>query len=154
MACLEYPPKWCTYSATWSLNGWRHGKLLPSRRAFYVHIHTTVHQFTVSLHAKQHTYGACVFSCNLPPALLAEWPGKVLDRLCAAVVNLFVVSNSAFAVQKKVCVFCETVHFLGCPFQVRRMMTGCWRLWSWWERCAAMTPAPDFWQTATSSIFW
>ena len=21
-------------------------------------------------------YGACVFNCNLPPALLAEWPGS------------------------------------------------------------------------------
>ena len=29
-----------------------------------------------SLHAKPHTSGACVFRCNLPPALLAEWPGS------------------------------------------------------------------------------
>ena len=25
----------------------------------------------MSLHAKPHTYGVCVFSCNLPPTLLA-----------------------------------------------------------------------------------
>ena len=37
--------------------------------------HTTMHQFTVSLHSKPHTQGACVFNCNLPPALLAEWLG-------------------------------------------------------------------------------
>ena len=36
---------------------------------------TTMHHVT-SLHANPHTYGACVFSCNLPPALLAEWPGS------------------------------------------------------------------------------
>ena len=29
-----------------------------------------------SLHSKPHMWGACVFSCNLPPALLAEWPGS------------------------------------------------------------------------------
>ena len=28
------------------------------------------------LHAKPHTKGACVSGCNLPPALLAEWPGS------------------------------------------------------------------------------
>ena len=32
--------------------------------------------FTVSLYSKQHMQGACVFGCNLPPALLAEWPGS------------------------------------------------------------------------------
>ena len=32
-------------------------------------------EYTMSLRAKPHTYGACVFSCNQPPALLAEWPG-------------------------------------------------------------------------------
>ena len=30
----------------------------------------------MSLHAKPHTLGAYVFSCNLPPAPLAEWPGS------------------------------------------------------------------------------
>ena len=52
----------CTDSAIWSLYGWCHVKLLPSRRAFCVH-HTTMHQFTVPIHA------------NLTPALLAEWQG-------------------------------------------------------------------------------
>ena len=31
---------------------------------------------TVSLNAQPHMLGACVFSCNMPPALLAEWPGS------------------------------------------------------------------------------
>ena len=34
----------------------------------------TIQPCTMSLHAKPHTQGACVFSCNLQPALLAEWP--------------------------------------------------------------------------------
>ena len=42
--------------------------------AFSAH-RTTMHHAT-SLHAKQHTQGACVYSCNMPPALLAEWPGS------------------------------------------------------------------------------
>ena len=36
----------------------------------------TIQPCTVSLHAKPHTSGAYVFGCNLPPALLAEWPGS------------------------------------------------------------------------------
>ena len=36
---------------------------------------TTMHHVT-SLHAKPYTSGACMFSCNLPPALLPEWPGS------------------------------------------------------------------------------
>ena len=36
----------------------------------------TIQPCTMSLHAKPYTYGVCVFSCNLPPALLAEWPGS------------------------------------------------------------------------------
>ena len=36
----------------------------------------TIQSCTMSLHAKPHTLGVCVFSCNLPPALLAEWPGS------------------------------------------------------------------------------
>ena len=35
----------------------------------------TIHPFTIPLHSKPHTYDACVFKCNLPPALLAEWLG-------------------------------------------------------------------------------
>ena len=38
--------------------------------------HTTVHELTVSFRAEPHKQGACVFSCNLPPALLAEYPGS------------------------------------------------------------------------------
>ena len=36
----------------------------------------TIQPCTMSLHAKRHTKGACVFSSNLPPARLAEWPGS------------------------------------------------------------------------------
>ena len=36
----------------------------------------TIQPCTMSLHAKPHTQGACVFSCNLPPAPLVEWPGS------------------------------------------------------------------------------
>ena len=49
------------------LHGWCHMKLLLSLCIFCVR-HTTMHHFTVSLHLKPHTWGACVFSCNLPPA--------------------------------------------------------------------------------------
>ena len=38
---------------------------------FYVH-HTTVHH-VMSLHAKAHMQGTCVFSWNLLPAVLAKW---------------------------------------------------------------------------------
>jgi len=37
--------------------------------------HTTMH-LVMSLHTKPHTWGTCMFSCNLPTALLAEWPGS------------------------------------------------------------------------------
>ena len=61
-----------------------------SGRMLCIH-HTTMHKFTVSLHAKSHTYDACVFSCNLPHdqhvtcvfssnlphALLAKWLGSL-----------------------------------------------------------------------------
>ena len=40
-------------------------------RLLCVH-HTTMHQVTMSVHSKPHALLACVFSCNLPPALLAE----------------------------------------------------------------------------------
>ena len=36
----------------------------------------TILPCTMSLHKKSHTQDACMFSCNLPPALLAEWPGS------------------------------------------------------------------------------
>ena len=51
LAGFEYPLKWCTYSAVWLLRGWCRMKLLPSWHVFCVH-HTTMHQFTVSLHSK------------------------------------------------------------------------------------------------------
>ena len=39
--------------------------------------HVCMHKFTMSLHAKPHTSGYMnwVFSCNMTPALWAEWPG-------------------------------------------------------------------------------
>ena len=53
-------------------HGWCHMKLQPSQRKFCVH-HTTMHHVTS---CKATYVGVCVFSCNLPPALLAEWPGS------------------------------------------------------------------------------
>ena len=47
-------------------------KLLPYRHKFCAY-HTTMHQFTVALYSKPQT---CVFSCNLLPAILAEWLGS------------------------------------------------------------------------------
>ena len=44
--------------------------------AFYVH-HTTMRLVT-SLHAKPHMWGACMFSCSLPPAPLAKWLGSFM----------------------------------------------------------------------------
>ena len=44
--------------------------------AISAHSVYTVQPKTVSLHAKPHTYGACIFSCYLSPALLAAWPGS------------------------------------------------------------------------------
>ena len=41
-------------------------------------LHTTMHYIT-SLHTQPHIYGVCVFSCNLPPTLLAEWLGSFTD---------------------------------------------------------------------------
>ena len=45
--------------------------------AILVHVLCTPynHKFTGSFYWKPHMKGACVFSCNLPPALWAEWPG-------------------------------------------------------------------------------
>ena len=36
----------------------------------------TIQPWSMSLHAKPRTSCPCMFSCNLPPALLAEWPGS------------------------------------------------------------------------------
>ena len=59
LACLWISSKWCTYSAIRLLHDWCLMKLLLSRHTLYVH-HTTLHQFTVSLHAKPHVYIGCV----------------------------------------------------------------------------------------------
>ena len=51
---FECPPQCYTYSTIWLLHGWCQMKPLPSWPMFWVH-HITMHQFTVSLHAKPHT---------------------------------------------------------------------------------------------------
>ena len=38
----------------------------------------TIQPCTMSLHAQPCTQGVCMFSCNLPPALLAEWLGSFM----------------------------------------------------------------------------
>ena len=57
-------------------HGWSHMKLLTSQ-------HILCTPYTMSLHAKPHSQGVCKFSCNPPPALLAEWLGS----LCATAVT-------------------------------------------------------------------
>ena len=74
IARFEYPPKWCTYSAvivTWLVPR----KLLPSRRVLCTpHNHAPCHVTScVATHLR------CMHvSCNLPPALLAQWPGSFM----------------------------------------------------------------------------
>ena len=72
---FQYSTTRCTNSVIWFLYCWCRAKLLPSRYKFSVH-HTTMHQFTVLLHSKMHRSGAWLFSYDLPPTLLAEWPGS------------------------------------------------------------------------------
>ena len=67
-AFLEYSLKWCTYSAAMTGATWNCCLGL-----FCVH-HATMHH--VTSRKATYTKGVCVFSCNLPPALLAEWPGS------------------------------------------------------------------------------
>ena len=62
---------WCTYSAGMASAKWNCCRLGASSV-------DTIQPCTMSLHAKPHTKGVCVFSCNLPPALLAEWPGSFM----------------------------------------------------------------------------
>ena len=50
---FKYPPYRCADSTVWLLHGWCHVKLLPSLRQLCVH-HTTMHQYTLSLHSKPH----------------------------------------------------------------------------------------------------
>ena len=57
---FQEPLKWCTYSSGMAGATWNCCHL----GAFCVH-HTTMHHVT-----------SCVFSCKLPPALLAEWLGS------------------------------------------------------------------------------
>ena len=52
---------------------WCHVKRYAAVQASSVY---TIQPCTMSFHAKPHTWSAYVFSCNLPPALLAEWPGS------------------------------------------------------------------------------
>ena len=49
-SAFEYPPKWCTYRAIWTLCGWCHEKLLPSLLTLCAD-HASMHQFTVLLKA-------------------------------------------------------------------------------------------------------
>ena len=81
-ACFEYTLNWSTDSAVRLLHSWSHVKLLLSQCMLCVH-HSTMHQFTASLHSKPHTQGACVFSCNLPSAL---WQNDQ-HFLCATAVT-------------------------------------------------------------------
>ena len=65
----EYPLKWCTYSDVWLLHGWRHVKLIPSRRI----VCTPCSHAPCHVSSCKATYvDAHVFSCYLPRALLAE----------------------------------------------------------------------------------
>ena len=59
------------------LHGWCHVKMLPSGRTFCVY-HTTMPPFKVSLYSMPPKPGACVFSCDLPPALLTDRLGSLL----------------------------------------------------------------------------
>ena len=69
IACFEYPHEWRAYSAVWLLHGRCHVKLLPSRRVLC----TSYNHAPCHIISCKATY---VFNCNLPPALLAEWPGS------------------------------------------------------------------------------
>ena len=42
----------------------------------------TVQPYTMSLHAKPHTEGACVFSRNLPPAFTCYYGGSLAVPRC------------------------------------------------------------------------
>ena len=72
---LECPPKCGVLTAlAWLVP---HETAAVSARSVY-----TIHPCTMSFHAKLHRWDACVFSCNLPPALLAEWPGSFTCYYC------------------------------------------------------------------------
>ena len=66
-ACFEYPPKWCSCSAVCFLQGWRHSKLLPSRRVLCTPCTTSRH-FMQSHIGRVHA-GLAVCKANpMPPA--------------------------------------------------------------------------------------
>ena len=65
---------WSGYSAVWLLHGWCQVKLLPFGACSVYTIQPCLS--FVSSHLKPHTLSACVFSCNMPSALLAEWRGS------------------------------------------------------------------------------
>ena len=65
---FEYLPKWYIYSAGVAGATWNCSRL----DAFCVH-HTTMHHVTS---CKATYVKCCMFSHNLPPALLAEWLGS------------------------------------------------------------------------------
>ena len=68
---LEYPRKWCAYSTVWLL---QHRCQVP----IFVHISCIPykHAPVYSHFIKTYICSVYVFSCNLPPALWAEWPGS------------------------------------------------------------------------------
>ena len=63
---------WSVYSAAWLLRGWCHVKLLPSRRKYTIQPCTCLQCHFIRSHIRR----MHVLSCNLPPALLAEWAGS------------------------------------------------------------------------------
>ena len=69
-AFFEYPPKWCTYSAGMAGATWNCSRLGANCTPYN---HAPCH--FMQSHIRN---GVCVFSCNLPPALLAEWPGPFM----------------------------------------------------------------------------
>ena len=65
IAHFDYPHKGCTGSTVWLLHGWCHMKLLPSWHKVCV-LHSTMHQFTVSLHSKPYRVHVCLaVTCHL-----------------------------------------------------------------------------------------
>ena len=71
--CFEYLPKSCTHSTGWLLHGWCHVKLLLSWCILCMLYNHAPHHATS---CKATYIGYSSFSCNMPPALLAEWPGS------------------------------------------------------------------------------
>ena len=66
--------QWCAYSAVWLLHGWCH---MWNCCLFGAHSMYTIQPCTsFQFYSKPHTKGKCGFSCNLPSALLAEWPAS------------------------------------------------------------------------------